>query len=57
MTSTGKSHWSHEQSKSWHLRKDGEALDIYLDILSDREIEQTQARLDEAQALIDEHFK
>jgi hypothetical protein len=47
----------HELSRTWQNGKDGEILDIYLDLLSDKEWLESEDRLESAKATLDEFYK
>ena len=47
---------THAYSRSWREGKDGEELDIYIDVLSEEDYEHMQARRANAEALINDVF-
>lgn len=50
------SEWSHQNSRTWQNGENGDLLAIYLDILSDKEYDEIQQRLDSARAVLDEFY-
>ena len=47
----------HEYSRTWRNEKNGEILDIYLDLLSEEEWEENQREIDSAKVAIDEFYR
>jgi hypothetical protein len=50
------SDYTHEHSRSWKQAKDGEIIDIYVDLIPDDEYELRQKAIGEAEAVFDATF-
>jgi len=55
-TATQISKVSHELSRSWNEAKDGEELNIYLDLIPDEEYQEQKAKMEKMSVVLREHW-